>query len=442
MNADRSISRRGFLKTGLAAGTLALPVMTSSCASTAKRTIGANERIAVGCIGVGDRGSYVMGSALGLPEAHVLAVCDVKRDRREQAKAAVDDVNGNKDCAAYNNFEDLIARDDIDACIIASCDHWHVPLALAAVRAGKDVYLEKPMGLTVEQDITLRKEVHKNKAIFQFGTQQRSDEKFRKACELVLNGSIGKLKAINVWSPASSAGGSTEPAPVPETLDYDRWLGPAPFVPYTVERDSNKWWWFVSDYALGFIAGWGIHPVDIALWGGGDLLKTNVRIEGQGVFPTEGLCNTATAWDITLDYDSGVKIRYYSQPAPDELKSRYGTVIEHGTAFEGSEGWVCVDRQRIQASSENLLKSEIPANGIHLPRSAHHVKDFINGVRTRKETVSSIDDAVQGDIFCHISDIAIRMKRPLLWNAAKEQFKDDPEANARLTRTMRSPWHL
>ncbi|MBX7254981.1 MAG: Gfo/Idh/MocA family oxidoreductase [Candidatus Hydrogenedentes bacterium] len=439
MNANRSFTRRSFLKSSLAAGAV---VATASCATSAKKRVSANERIAIGCIGVGDRGSYVMGSALGLPEAHVVAVCDVKRDRREKAKAGVDEVNGNSDCAAYNNFEDLVARNDIDACIIASCDHWHVPLALAAIRAGKDVYLEKPMGLSVEQDATLRKEVHRKKAIFQFGTQQRSDAKFRKACELVQNGSIGKLKTIHVWSAASSSGGPTELAPVPDTLDYDRWLGPAPKVPYTLERDSNKWWWFISDYALGFIAGWGIHPVDIAVWGGGDLLKTNVRVEGSGVFPTEGVCNTATAWDVTLAYDSGVTMRFYSQPAPEELKARYGKIIDHGTAFEGSDGWVCVDRQRIQASSDAILKAEIPGNGVHLLESNHHVKNFLEGVRTRQSTVSSIDEAVQGDTVCQISDIAIRLKRPLRWDYAKEQFLDDKEANGRLTRAMREPWHL
>lgn len=440
MTANRSISRRQFIKTGLVTGAFALPGL--SCATAGKRRAAASGRITIGCIGVGDRGSYVMGSALGLPDAQVLAVCDVKRDRREKAKAVVDDANGNTDCAAYNNFEDLIARDDIDTCIIASCDHWHVPLALAAIRAGKDVYLEKPMGLSVEQDTALRRVVHKHKAVFQFGTQQRSDEKFRRACELVQNGRIGKLRTIHVWSAASSSGGPTELAPVPETLDYDRWLGPAPKVPYTLERDSNKWWWFISDYALGFIAGWGIHPVDIAVWGAGDSLRTNVRVEGAGEFPTEGVCNTATAWNVTLVYDSGVNVRFYSQPAPEELKSRYGEVIDHGTAFEGSDGWICVDRRRIQASSASLLNEPIPENGIRLIKSDHHVKNFIHGVRTRKQTVSSIDEAVLSDIMCQISDIAIRLKRPLKWDYAKEQFIDDPEANARLTRQMRAPWHL
>lgn len=432
-------SRRTFLKTSLSA--TAPLIVPSSVLGLAGQTP-PSDRVVVGQIGVGSRGSYILRTVLEQKEAQVVAVCDVKSDCRA---AAADMVNGwyeNKDCATYNEFEELVGRNDIDACVVASCDHWHVLHALAAVRSGKDVYLEKPMGLSVEQDQTLRKAVRENKRVFQFGTQQRSDEKFRLACELVRNGRIGTLRDIYVWAPPSVSGGPLEQAPVPATLDYDRWLGPAPFTPYTTDRETNAWWWFISDYALGFIAGWGIHPIDIAVWGAGSLLETPVTVEGTGDFPSEGLCNTATNWDIRLKYDSGVTIHFHGAPAPPEWAGRYPEISEHGTAFHGDAGWVQVDRSRIQTSPETLREIAAGSGEIKLNSSDHHVRNYIECVRSRKDPVSDIETAVQGDIICQISDIAIRLGRPVRWDTLREQFVDDPEASQRLTRAMRDPWRL
>jgi predicted dehydrogenase len=444
MGTNTTLSRREFLKSSLVAGALTTGFPTIIPASAIGRggRAAPSERVVIGCLGVGDRGTYLMGSALQLPDVQIRAVADVKRDRRDTAKAAVDGFYGDKGCDVYNEFEEITGRDDIDACIVASCDHWHVTLALAAVRAGKDVYVEKPLGVSLEQDQTLRKAVRRHKRIFQFGTQQRSDDRFRRACELVLNGRIGKLKTINVWSPASASGGPTERVPVPETLDYDRWLGPAPSVPYTKERESNKWWWFISDYAIGFIAGWGIHPIDIALWGAGKLAKAPVRISGKGAFPTEGLCNTATSWDITCAYESGFDIRYRSEPAPAEWKDRYGQISGHGTAFEGTDGWVHVNRSVIRTGPDNVADSVIQPDEIHLIKSDHHMRNFVECVKSRNEPISPIEAAVQGDVLCQICDVAIRLDREVRWDTKKERFSDDAEANHRLERAMRSPWRL
>ncbi|MCC6797118.1 MAG: Gfo/Idh/MocA family oxidoreductase [Candidatus Hydrogenedentes bacterium] len=440
---NRVVSRRGFLRSGVAAGIAAgFPTIIPASAIGRGGRAAPSERITVGCIGVGDRGSYLMGATLQLPDVQVCAVADVKRDRREAAKAAVDGFYENSGCSAYNEFEAITHRDDIDACIIASCDHWHVLHALSAVRAGKDVYVEKPLGISLEQDQALRKAVRRHKRIFQFGTQQRSDERFRRACELVLNGRIGELKTINVWSPASVSGGPTNEVPVPETLDYDRWLGPAPKTPYTYERDTNKWWWFISEYAIGFIAGWGIHPIDIALWGAGKLVETPVHIKGTGTFPSEGVCNTATSWDIACAYDSGVAIRYRSEPALEEWKSRYGQISGHGTAFEGTKGWVHVNRNVIRSSPENIVDSVIQSNEIRLIKSEHHMRNFFDSVKSRRDPISPIESAVNGDMLCQVCDVAIRLNREVYWDTKKEQFIDDREANKRLQREMRAPWQL
>ena len=246
-----------------------------------------SDRVQVGCIGVGPQGTGVMRNFLAQKDVRVVAVCDVKKPVLEaRARQLVNDHNGDAQCTAYHDFRELLARKDIDAVTVAPPDHWHVPIAIAAANAGKDMYVEKPMGLSVAQDQALRAACRRNGTIFQFGTQQRSNDRFRFACELVRNGRIGQLRTINVWSPASTAGGPTAPVPVPPELDYEMWLGPAPSVPYTEDRCSNKYWWFISDYALGFIAGWGIHPLDIALWGAGDRVIVSGRRGGDRCVPT------------------------------------------------------------------------------------------------------------------------------------------------------------
>ena len=441
----RNIHRRQFLKraAGLPAGAVVLPYIVSASALGNAGNTAASERITVGCIGVGPQGSGVMGNFLKQKDAQVVAVCDVKS---HVLKTAQDNVNKHYEgdgCAAYKDFRELLARDDIDAVLVATPDHWHVLVALAAVRAGKDVYLEKPMGLSLAQDQALRTAVHRHGRVFQFGTQQRSSRNFRFACELVLNGRIGKLHTINVWSPGSSQGGDPTPVPVPEWLDYEMWLGPAPYTPYTKDRCSNALWWFISDYALGFIAGWGVHPLDIALWGGGKKVACPVEIEGKGVWPTdEGVCDTAMNWNVVCKYDSGVTMNGTGDPYPEKWKNRYDRTTSHGTAFEGTEGWVHVDRSGINAHPKELLTTELGPNDIHLYESNNHVRNLLDCVKSRAETICPIDVAVQADIICHISDIAIRLEQKLKWDPKTERFVNNEAANRRLSRTMRSPWTL
>jgi predicted dehydrogenase len=435
---NKAINRRGFLKRAAcsAAGAMSFPYIVSSSA------FGASERITVGCVGVGPQGSGVMGNFLRQKDAQVVAVCDVKDPVLKDAQKRVNEHYQSTGCAAYKDFGELMARDDIDVVLAATPDHWHVLIALAAVRAGKDVYLEKPMGLSLAQDQALRAAVHRHGRVFQFGTQQRSERNFRFACELALNGRLGKLHTINVWSPGSGQGGDPTPVPVPEWLDYPMWLGPAPYTPYTKDRCSNKLWWFISDYALGFIAGWGIHPLDIALWGGGEKVACPLEIEGKGVWPTEGVCDTAMNWKVVCKYDSGVTMNFTGDPYPDEWKQRYGRTTSHGTAFEGTDGWVHVDRSGLNAHPKELLETEFGPNDIHLYKSNNHVRNLLDCVKSRAETICPIDVAVQADIICQISDIAIRLEQKLRWDPKAERFVNNDTANRRLTRSMRAPWTL
>lgn len=451
MKTIPSLSRRQFLRRSAAAGAILATVPTIIPASAFGRgKVRPGERIAVGCIGVGERGRAVMGHFLNQADCQVVAVCDVKSDARAQALA---DVNGryhNRDCQSYADFRELVARRDIDAVLIASTDHWHVLHALAAVRAGQDVYVEKPLGLSLAADQLLRREVQRRGRIFQFGTQQRSDRKFRLACELVRNGGIGKLKHINIWAPGSKPGGSTRIVPPSAGLDYDSWLGPALQRPHTENLTSNAVWWFVSDFAIGFLAGWGIHPLDIALWGAGDLARGTVEVEGVGNFPSAGACDTATTWDVDFKFANGLTMKFVGCPngAPDEKfiqqaewQQRYRSIQEHGTAFEGADGWVRVDRGSLEVQPESLLELNEAEFKTKLVRSADHVRNFLDSVRTRKPTVCPVEEAVRSDVFCQLADIAARLRRKLTYDGEREQFIGDESANRHLAlRTPRTPW--
>jgi len=445
MQRNKEITRRGFLKkaTGVTIGAISFPYSISSSAMGKTGNGAASEQITVGCVGVGPQGTAVMRNFLAQKDARVVAVCDLKRFACDAACNLVNKHYQNDDCASYIDFRELVARDDIDVVSIATTDHWHVLVSLAATRAGKDIYLEKPMGLSVAEDQALREACHRYGTIFQFGTQQRSSRNFRFACELARNERIGKLHTINVWSPGSASGSSPKPVPVPDGLDYDMWLGPAPYTPYTEDRCSNKLWWFISDYALGFIAGWGVHPLDIALWGGGEKLNCPVEIQGKGVWPDPaGVCDTAMNWNVVLKYDSGVTMNFTGNPFPEPWKKRYGRTTSHGTAFEGSEGWVHVDRSGINAHPKELLATEFGPNDIHLYESSNHVRNMLDCVKSRARTICPIDEAVQADTICQISDIAIRLEQKLRWDPEKERFINNEIANRRLTRSMRSPWRL
>jgi len=445
MAGHKSITRRSLFKksAGIALGAVGFPYVVQSSALSRAGGVAASERIAVGCVGVGPQGTYVMRNFLSQNDCRVVAICDLKEPRRAEVSNVVNQHYGNDDCAAYTDFREIVGREDIDVILAAPTDHWHVLVALEAARAGKDIYLEKPMGLSLAQDQALRAACHEYGTRFQFGTQQRSSRNFRFACELVRNKKIGELKTINVWSPGSTPGGPLNPVPEPDWIDYNMWLGPAPYHPYTPDRVTNKWWWFISDYALGFIAGWGVHPLDIALWGLGDTIPGPVEIEGKGVWPpSDGVSDTAVNWNVVCKFGNGVTMNFTGDPYPEEWKTRYGRTTSHGTAFEGTEGWVHVDRGGINAHPKELLEMEWGPNDTRLYESNNHARNLLDCVRTRKDTICPIDVAVQADTLCHISDIAIRLEQKLRWDPVWERFIDNDAANRRLVRPMRSPWRL
>lgn len=451
-------SRRKFIKSqlALALAARAFPAIIPASALGRDGHVAPSNRIALGIIGCGPQGMGVLSGFLNEDDCHVSAACDLKPDR---LKLAADTINGryqNQDCRTYQDFSELVARDDMDAFLIATPDHWHVLPAIAAVNAGKDVYVEKPLALGLAERQAMRNAVEKNGRMFQFGTQQRSSRNFRHACELVRKGHIGKLQHINIWAPGSAPGGSRKVTPPPAGMDFDRWLGPAPLREHTENLCTDdsfiKTWWFVSDFALGFIAGWGIHPLDIAVWGAEDRLGDSVEVKGSGVFRNdEGICDTATVWEVDFTFASGLTMKFVGVPNGgnqflatgdpfahgEEWTQRYGKIDSHGTAFEGSDGWVHVDRSRVNPQNKELARLDLATSG------PNHARNFLDSVKSRVQPVCPIDSTVLVDNLCHAADIAIRLKRPVKLDLKNEIFTDDAEAQRMFVgKPLRAPWKL
>ncbi len=436
------VSRRAFLRTSAAVGAgLSLPAIVPG---TVFGNAAPSERITVACIGVGRMGMGDLREALGFKQVQVVAVCDVDSDRVKNAQKTVDSYYrdhgsgaGNDGCAGYGDFRDMLTRDDIDAVQIATPDHWHVLPALEAARQGKDIFLQKPMSLTIEEGRVLSDTVKRYNRVFQIGSQQRSDARFRKACELVRNGRIGKLITIKVGF-GTDPGTGCEPAmPVPPELNYDMWLGPAPWAPYTEKRVhpqegyGRPGWLRITDYGAGMITGWGSHHNDIAQWGMGTEYTGPVAIEGHAEFPKDGLWDVHGPFHIEYTYANGVKVI-----CADNAENKQGVV------FEGTEGSVYVRRGHIEANPASLLEETIGADEIKLYVSNNHKGNFYDCIKTRAETVAPAEVAHRSCSVCLLGQIGMQLGRKLQWDPDAERFIGDDEANRRLSKPMRSPWHL
>lgn len=443
-----SLSRRSFLK--VSAGAMATsPFLLTPSSIAANSTPPPSQRITLGHIGAGGRGTSVQQGFQERPQAQCVAVCDPFQSRVDDRCGAINKFYADQHntaiyqgCSGYRDFRELIAREDIDAVVVATPDHWHVPITIEAVKAGKDVYVEKPLGVSFEQDCALREAIRRYGAIFQYGTQQRSERNFRFACELVRNGLIGKLHTIHVWCVSGDQGGSTQPVPVPEGFDYDLWLGPAPYTPYTVDRCTPQGGYWCYNTSLGYIAGWGVHPLDIAQWGKGADHTGPVELEGHGEIPSDGLYSTITSWDTRYRYEDGVEVRFVSADRVRPLIEGYRGPNDHGTTFLGDKGWVSVDRSHILADPPSLLKTVLGEDSIHLYESDNHCQNFLDSIESRKETISPIESAVRVDTISQLLNIAIRLGRKIHWDPLSEKITNDTDAERMLIRPMRSPWTL
>jgi len=424
------MKRRGFLKgaAGAAAGMVAAPYVITSSALGAGGRAPASERIVMGGIGLGGMGTGDLGGFLGFSEVQVVAVCDVDTNHRNRAVGIVNGRYGNKDCAGYNDFRRLLARDDLDAVFIALPDHWHAIPAIMAARRGLDIHAQKPLARTIVEGRAICDAVKRYGIVWQTGSQQRSDGRFRFACELVRNGRIGKVHTVKVGLPGGHSCGPQPVMPVPDGFDYDMWLGPAPWSPYTKNRCHWNFRW-IWDYSGGQITDWAGHHCDIAQWGMGTEHTGPVEIEGKGEWPKDGLWNTVTRHTFTCTYKQGFKMIVSSQN-------------RMGARWEGTDGWVWVDRGGIDAEPKSLLNERIGPNEIHLYESRGHHRNFIECVKTRAETVAPAEVAQRSISIGHLGNIAMKLGRKVHWNPDRERFINDPEADRWLDRPKREPWRL
>jgi predicted dehydrogenase len=397
--------------------------------------------VVTGYIGTGPRGMLNLSEQLSCPEAQVVAVCDVWKKARDNAKRAVDAHYANTDCTAYVDFRELLAREDIDAVGIASPDHWHVPMAVAAAKAGKDVCVEKPLGLSVAQDQICREAIKRYERVFQYGTEARAMEACRLGCELVRNGRIGQIREIRVKAPNSVRGGSSQPKPLPKELDYELWLGPAPWRPYTGCPENGDSWYHVYDYALGFIAGWGAHPLDLLQWAVDTHLAGNWEVEATGAVPTEGCHDTVVDWDVRIRFTGGVTMNYWATGVAKDEDPRLARLGDYAQLI-GTDGWIAMYYGGTVSEPDALRTATLGPDAIRLPVSQGQERNFIECVRTRQTPVSHIDDAVRSDLVSQVSNIAVRCGRKIVWDPVKEQIIGDAEASRLLTRVMREPWRL
>ncbi len=433
------VTRREFIKrTGaLTAGAVAFPMIVPSSALGLGKTVAPSNRINMGCIGVGSQGTGNLRGFLENANMHFVAVSDLDRSHRDNAKNMIDQRNENTDCTTHNDFREMLERDDLDALSIAVPDHWHSIPAIQAAKKGLDMYAEKPLALTIAEGRAMVDTVHANNIVWQTGSWQRSRRHFLHACELVRNGRIGEIYKVEVGLPTGKPLEEPTPnMPVPEGFDYEFWLGPAPWSPYTAKRCHWDFRW-ILDYSGGQLTDWGAHHCDIFNWGMGTEATGPIDAEGEGTFPREGIWDAAKDYKIKYNYAKGA-----SPVAPDGFELYVSNSFVMGARFYGSEGRIHVNRGGIHTTPTSLKDSVIRDDEIHLTKSTNHAQNFVDCVRSREKTVAPIEAAHYAISIAHIGNIAMRLGRKVKWDAAKEEFVNDPQATRMLERSMRGGWHL
>ncbi|MCX7047336.1 MAG: Gfo/Idh/MocA family oxidoreductase [Candidatus Sumerlaeota bacterium] len=439
------ISRRSFIKRcSLVAAATGLPLWfvekELSAAEAAEPSApgkSPNSRPGFALIGCGGQGQ---GDAMNAAnEGDIVAVCDV--DQGHVDGAAKRFTKDGKTPAKYTDFRKLLENKDVQAVINGTPDHWHSLINIAAAKAGKDIYSEKPLTLTIDEGRRVIKAVRDNKVVLQTGTQQRSSFKFRMACELVRNGRIGKLKEVHVFVPAGLREGPFAKAPVPNGFNYDFWLGQAPQADYTPKRchATFRWWY---DYAGGPVTDWGAHHNDCARWGMGQ--EGPVGIEAQVVTPPiPGGYTTPSEFAASLTWANGVK-----QIVKTTLDDAWnGGIIKkdgqrNGIKFIGETGWIWVNREQLNASEKQILTEKLPDTALRLEVSDNHMKNFVDSMRSRKDPIANVETGHRSSSVGHLIIIALRTGLKLQWDPDKEVFTGEgaAEANKHIARDMRKPY--
>jgi predicted dehydrogenase len=454
-------SRRDFLTTAgkTLAATSAISGFPAIVPSSVLSAFAPSNRINIGAIGNGriSRGHDLPG-LWKYDTARIMAVCDLDRHRVEDARTLVNGYYTKKSgkkydgVTTYGDYRELLANKDVDAVVISTPDHWHAIIAIHAVQAGKDVYLQKPASLTIAEGRALSDAVHHSGRIFQIGSQQRSSLQFRYAAELVRNGRIGQLRTVQVGLPGDPAGEVEPPMPVPKNLNYDVWLGSTPVVPYTEKRVhpqagyDRPGWLRCEQFGAGMITGWGAHHIDSAHWGMDTEYTGPLEIWGTAEFPKSGLWDVHGPFKTEAVYANGVHMIVSGD-------------FPNGIRFEGTDGWIFVSRgnetvtasdpvsklqdsQALNASDPKIIKSVIGPDEIHLYDSKDQHGNWLDCIRSRQQPIAPVEIAHRACTACLLHHMAMKLKRKLYWDPMRERFKNDDEANGMLSRPQRPPYTL
>lgn len=441
---NSTMTRRRFLATtAKASAVLAAPLFVPGPALGKDGGVAASERVTVGGIGINSRGRGVLAGFLAQPDAQFLATCDIRADRQKKIKDIADQKYGNKDCATYRDFRELLARKDLDAVMITTGDRWHALGSVMAAKAGKDVYVEKPCSMTIGESQALAEVMRRYGRVFQVGTQRRSVANFQFAAELARSGKLGKLQTLQAsiayykpqivheWLPA-------EPEPPKEKEDWDLWLGPAPWRPYNHAYTAGIWGWLCAfDFnAGGGFLNWASHTVDLCQWANQADGTTPVEFEPIG--PERGY---AAKRVVHARYANGVKLVMCAHDAPGWLGLGSCSV-----RYEGEEGWVETgDSGKIALHPESLRSGQTAftdKGGPTVDQAQWHVRNFLDCVKSRAQPACSADIARSSHVAGHAAAIAWMLDRKVAFDPAKEAFLGDDEANRMRTRPMREPWRM
>jgi predicted dehydrogenase len=459
------VSRRRFLTTSgkMAVGSMLLSGFPTIVPASVFGKTAPSNKINIGQIGCGRIArTHDLAETFKYDVARIVAIADVDRNRQQSGKKLIEGWYAKKtgqsnyiDVKLYDDYHELLNNKDIDAVIISTPDHWHAQPAIDAAFAGKHIYLQKPTSLTVEEGRHMSDAVRKSGVIFQLGSQQRSVNpwpQFKRACELVRNGRIGKLHTVHIGLPSDPPGGNTAEMPIPENLNYDMWLGSTPYIYYTLDRvhsqtdiDSRPGWLRHEQFGAGMITGWGVHHIDIAHWGMNTELTGPIEIEATAQFPKSGLWNVHGEYEVNAKYANGVTM-LMSSKNPNGIK------------FEGTDGWIFVSRGNVgvtatdptsgnteqnkafNASNPNILSSAIGPNEVHLYESREQHGNWLDCIQSKKQTISPAEVAHRSCSTCLIAHAAMKTEGKLYWDPKKEVFKDNSEANKLLSRPQRYPY--
>jgi len=431
--------RRDFIKTVSSVAAVAgFPTIVSGSALGLNGSVAPSNRIVMGCIGVGGQGTFNMKAFLSETDAQVVAVCDVDKDHLEKARLAVNERYANQDCKAYTDFGEVLARSNIDAVTVCTPDHWHGLISIAAAKAGKDIYCEKPLTNTIAEGRALYDTVQRYGRVLQTGSHERSRPNARYACELVRNGRIGKLHTIWVNLPCTDPHhieivkdvGPHPPEPVPDVFDYNFWLGHTPWYPYTPKRCHFRWR-FILEYGGGEMTDRGAHVIDLAQLGNGTDDTVPIELDARGEAPPGDLYNAFFNYKFECKYANGVRM--------------IGTTnTPRGVKFEGTDGWIFIHVHggNLEAEPKSLLREQVGPDEIQLGRSPGHHRDFLNSVITRRKPMAPVEVGYHSAVICHLLNISMQLGRKVKWDPEKDEIVGDQTAQAKLYRAMRGPWHL